>query len=142
VALSSSVGATIHYTIDGTTPTATSDVYSTPLAIDRTRTVMALGVLSGWTQSAIGSWTYTLVAADPALSPTGGLFGTAQRQGFNGRFSMASAGFTFGGSPIKQAPRVGPGLPGLEAPVSPSAALETRTRSRSVSALSWVAIFR
>jgi alpha-tubulin suppressor-like RCC1 family protein len=74
VTLSAQFGATIYYTTDGTTWA----VYSAPLAINRTTTVQAYGVLSGWTQSAIGSWTYTLVAADPALSPTGGLFGTAQ----------------------------------------------------------------
>ena len=78
LALSSSVGATIYYTTDGTTPTTASPVYTTAIAVNATTTLKALGVRSGWTSSAVGSWTYTLVAASPSLSPPGGAFGAAQ----------------------------------------------------------------
>lgn len=56
-------GATIHYTTDGSTPTATSPTYTGPLSIVATTVVKALGVLSGDNPSAIATATYTQVAA-------------------------------------------------------------------------------
>lgn len=56
-------GATIHYTTDGSTPTATSPTYTGPLSIVATTVVRALGVLSGDNPSAIATATYTQVAA-------------------------------------------------------------------------------
>ena len=53
-------GATIHYTLDGTDPTANSDTYSTPLAISETTTVKAIAMKQGMSNSSVASATYTI----------------------------------------------------------------------------------
>ena len=52
-------GATIHYTTDGTAPTAFSPVYSTPLSLTSTTTVKAIAVKAGMNDSAIAEATFT-----------------------------------------------------------------------------------
>jgi len=61
----STTGAVIHYTTNGSTPTASSTVYSAPLTISSTTTLQAIAVSSG-TSSAVASATYTI---SPALTP-------------------------------------------------------------------------
>ncbi len=48
-------GATIYYTVDGTTPTSASTQYFAPFLLTSTVTVKAIGVLSGDTDSAVAS---------------------------------------------------------------------------------------
>ena len=55
-------GSSIYYTIDGTTPTPTSTPYTIPIVVGSTTTLKAIGVLSGASNSAIASATYTLPA--------------------------------------------------------------------------------
>ncbi len=52
-------GATIHYTTDGSTPTASSTTYSSPIAISATTTVKAIAIKSGMTDSEVASKTFT-----------------------------------------------------------------------------------
>ncbi|MCQ2262641.1 MAG: chitobiase/beta-hexosaminidase C-terminal domain-containing protein, partial [Bacteroidales bacterium] len=56
-------GATIHYTTDGTTPTASSAVYSTPISVAETMTIKALAVKEGMINSEIAEATYTIQSA-------------------------------------------------------------------------------
>ncbi|GAA4657706.1 MULTISPECIES: chitobiase/beta-hexosaminidase C-terminal domain-containing protein [Amycolatopsis] len=53
-------GAQIRYTVDGSTPTASSPLYSAPLSIAKTTTVKAIGVKSGLADSAVVTATYTI----------------------------------------------------------------------------------
>ena len=53
------VGATIHYTTDGTAPTASSPVYSTELSLTSTTTVKAIAVKAGMNDSATATATFT-----------------------------------------------------------------------------------
>jgi hypothetical protein len=61
---SATVGATIHYTTNGDTPTTGSSVYSSPVAITASGTLKALAVKTGYTDSAVGSAAYVIQDAD------------------------------------------------------------------------------
>ncbi|ACU75494.1 coagulation factor 5/8 type domain protein [Catenulispora acidiphila DSM 44928] len=53
-------GASIRYTLDGSTPTASSTLYSGPISVTATTTVSAIAIASGMTNSAVASATYTI----------------------------------------------------------------------------------
>ena len=65
VALASATpGATIRYTLDGSTPTATAAAYAgTPLRVDRTTTIKAVAMKSGMSNSDLLSGTFTIQTA-------------------------------------------------------------------------------
>ncbi len=54
------VDATIHYTTDGTEPTAESAVYAEPIAVGETTTIKAIAMKEGMTNSEIATATYTI----------------------------------------------------------------------------------
>ena len=45
--------AAIHYTTDGTTPTASSPTYSAPITLTQTATVKAIAILTDWVNSSV-----------------------------------------------------------------------------------------
>ncbi|MGW5719520.1 chitobiase/beta-hexosaminidase C-terminal domain-containing protein [Amycolatopsis sp. NPDC003865] len=57
---SATSGATIRYTVDGSTPTASSTLYSGPISVPNSRTVNAIALKSGMTTSAVSSASYTI----------------------------------------------------------------------------------
>ncbi len=75
-------GAVIYYTIDGSTPTTSSTVYSTPITVDSgSVTIKAIAQATGFTASSVGSATYNIqptATATPAFSPGTGTYTTAQ----------------------------------------------------------------
>ncbi len=71
-------GATIHYTTNGSTPTASSTVYSAPISVTATETIKAIAIASGYTNSAVGSAAYTLKVATPTFSPAAGTYSSTQ----------------------------------------------------------------
>ncbi|MGE0447616.1 MAG: chitobiase/beta-hexosaminidase C-terminal domain-containing protein, partial [Vicinamibacterales bacterium] len=77
VTISSSAGATIHYTVDGTQPDATSPVYTTPLHVATSRTIAAIALRPGWAASETAIHTYQLqlgVLPAPVISPASGTY--------------------------------------------------------------------
>ena len=54
------VGATIYYTVDGSTPDATKTAYNGPIAVAATATIKAIAIKAGLTNSAVLSATYTI----------------------------------------------------------------------------------
>jgi hypothetical protein len=81
---SATTGAAIHYTTDGSAPTASSAAYSAPVPVAASATIKAIAVATGYTDSAIGSAAYVIdlplpgVAATPTFSPAAGTFTAAQ----------------------------------------------------------------
>jgi hypothetical protein len=71
VALSTATaGATIHYTLNGSTPTSSAPVYVGPFTVSSTTTVNAMASMSGMVDSAIASATFTIATPTPTPSPT------------------------------------------------------------------------
>lgn len=75
-------GAKIYYTLNGSTPTTSSPVYSTALTVASTTTIMAIAEASGDAPSAPVKGTYTISSygytAAPTFTPAAGTFTTAQ----------------------------------------------------------------
>lgn len=87
----STSGAKIHYTTDGTTPTASSPVYSGPIAVSTAKTIKAVAIGNGDVASGIASQTYVF---DTAKAPT-----FASKAGpYIGTVSVALASATTGAS--------------------------------------------
>ncbi len=63
------VGATIYYTIDGSTPGPSSLVYSGPFDITVTTTIKAIGILAGYNSSNIVTEIYNEVVFTPEILP-------------------------------------------------------------------------
>jgi hypothetical protein len=57
---SSTSGASIYYTTNGTTPTTSATLYVSPIAVSVSETVKAIAVATGYIQSAVGSAAYTI----------------------------------------------------------------------------------
>ena len=60
--------ATIHYTTDGTEPTASSPTYSSAITIDEAKTIKAIAVKSGLSNSAVATAAYTVVTPYTTIS--------------------------------------------------------------------------
>ena len=73
-------GATIYYTVNGTTPTTASTKYTAPITVSKTEKVEAIAVLAGHANSSVATAAYTISAAlaEPAFSKAAGTYTTAQ----------------------------------------------------------------
>src|SRR5206468_1024620 len=67
-------GASIYYTTDGSTPTTASSVYTGPVTLTKTTTLKAMAAAPGMANSAVTSATYTLQTATPTFNPSGGTY--------------------------------------------------------------------
>ncbi len=63
-------GAAIYYTIDGSTPTASSTLFSpsSPIAVSTTTTIQAIAVAPGFANSPVASGAYTIAASGPTVA--------------------------------------------------------------------------
>ena len=71
-------GSTIYYTLDGSTPTTASPVYSAPFTVSTNTLVQAMATATGFANSGILSKSYNFQAAAPVLSVAGGTYATTQ----------------------------------------------------------------
>jgi uncharacterized protein (TIGR02145 family) len=93
-------GATIYYTVDGSAPTASSNVYSAPIAVSATETIKAIATSSGNSNSQVASAAYTiqLPAASPTATPAGGVYTSAQTVTLSSATSGATIYYTLDGT--------------------------------------------
>lgn len=75
-------GATIYYTTDGSTPTASSSVYSGPITVSKTETLEAVASETGFSNSAAVTAAYTVnppaALPAPTFAPASGTYGGTQ----------------------------------------------------------------
>jgi Chitobiase/beta-hexosaminidase C-terminal domain len=103
--LDATSGAAIYYTTDGTTPTGSSALYTSPIVVDSTQTIKAIAIANGCSSSAVATALYTINAAPDfqiSVNPTSltvvaGHSGTATftitpMNGFNSVVSFTCSG--------------------------------------------------
>ncbi len=101
VAISSSTsGASIYYTTNGSTPTTSSTLYTGPITVSTSETLEAIATASGSSASAVASAAYVinLAAGTPTFSVAGGTYTSAQTVAISSSTSGASIYYTTNGS--------------------------------------------
>ena len=94
-------GATIYYTTNGTTPTTSSAVYSSAIAVSTSETLEAIATATGYTQSATGSAAYVInlpVTATPIFNPGAGTYTSVQTVTISDATSGATIYYTTNGT--------------------------------------------
>ena len=92
-------GASINYTNDGSTPSDTAGtLYTGPITVSGTTTVKAVAFATGLTNSTVSTATYTIRAVAPTFTPPGGTYTAAQTVTLSTTTSGASINYTTGGS--------------------------------------------
>ena len=80
----SDANAKIYYTTDGTTPSASSTLYSGPISVQTSETINAIAIDAGMQNSNVASAAYVIQSGStnqtpaPSFSPTAGTYQTAQ----------------------------------------------------------------
>ena len=92
-------GAAIYYTVDGSTPTTSSALYTDPIAVTQNMTIKAIAVHSGLANSDVASATYTVQVTPPTFSPAGGRFIVSQAIMLNTTAGATSYYTTDGSAP-------------------------------------------
>jgi hypothetical protein len=117
-------GAVIYYTIDGSVPTTSSTVYSSPIQVDSgSVTIKALAQAPGLSVSSVSSATYTIqvgATATPTFSPGTGTYTSAQSVTLSDSTPGAVIYYTTNGS----APTTASAVYSSPIPVNASATLE------------------
>ena len=95
---SATAGATIRYTLDGSDPTPSSTVYSTPVTVTQSRTLKARAWLTGTPTSNAGSRVYELKAVAPVFNPGGGTYNVPKTVAMSTTTTSATIRYTTDGS--------------------------------------------
>ena len=94
--------ATIYYTIDGSMPTTSSPVYSSPISVSSTTTFRAMAVSTGLPNSAVAQATYSIVlpqAPQPLFSPPPSTYSSAQSVKLSNNLNLPMYYTTDGSTP-------------------------------------------
>ncbi|MEA2539182.1 MAG: hypothetical protein QOH35_548 [Acidobacteriaceae bacterium] len=95
-------GAVIYYTIDGSAPTLSSPVYSTPITVDSgSVTIKAIAQATGFSASSVGSATFNIqptATATPTFAPGTGTYSSTQSVTISDGTSGATIYYTTDGS--------------------------------------------
>ena len=97
------VGATIYYTTNGTTPTTSSTMYTGPITVSATETLKAIAVATGDTASMVAFAAYNITyappsVATPAFSPAAGNYTSVQSVTISDATAGATIYYTTNGS--------------------------------------------
>lgn len=95
-------GATIHYTTDGSVPTATSPVYSAPIVVTANETINAYATASEYQDSSVASASYVITlptAAAPTFTPGAGTYTSVQSVTIADATTGATIYYTDGSTP-------------------------------------------
>ena len=92
--------ASIHYTIDGSTPTSGSTPYSGPITLTSSETVKAIAIAPGYPNSGIASVTFIIepLAATPSFSVASGTYTSKQTVVITDATAGATMYYTIDGS--------------------------------------------
>ncbi|QNI34186.1 chitobiase/beta-hexosaminidase C-terminal domain-containing protein [Alloacidobacterium dinghuense] len=74
---SRTAGSTIYYTTDGSTPTASSSVYSSPISVSGNQAIDAIAMAPGYSVSQVGSAAYVIQTTGQGINFGSGFTGTA-----------------------------------------------------------------
>ncbi|MGF7183721.1 chitobiase/beta-hexosaminidase C-terminal domain-containing protein [Tunturiibacter psychrotolerans] len=103
----SSSGSTIYYTTDGSSPTTSSSVYSSPIQVESTEVIHAMAIAPGLSASVISAGGYTIQATPVAIHFPSGFAGAGSSLALNGAgilngsmLQIAKAGATYTQSAI------------------------------------------
>ena len=103
-------GSAIHYTTQGSTPTAASPIYSGPISVAASETIQAIAIAPGFANSPVASSTYTLPPAGFTLAlsaasatvlsgqSTSVTVSATPQFGFNSAISFTCSGLPVGAS--------------------------------------------
>jgi hypothetical protein len=95
-------GATVHYTTDGSTPTASSSTYAAPITITGNATLKAIATVPGLTPSAVASAAFVIskqaAATTPAFSVKAGTYGAAVAVAISDSTAGATIYYTVNGA--------------------------------------------
>jgi uncharacterized protein YjdB len=98
---SATAGSIVHYTTDGSMPTANSPAYTGPISVSTTQTINAIAAATGYSNSAVGSASYNVVtptAATPTFSPAAGTYTSNQSVKISSATRSATIYYTTDGS--------------------------------------------
>jgi len=79
-------GATIHYTTDGSTPSASSTTYTSPISVTGSEAIKVIATASGYNNSAVATGAYTITNGNPSVNFANGFSATGMT--FNGFASL------------------------------------------------------
>ena len=110
--LGGTAATSIFYTIDGSTPTVNSPLYTGPITVNSTETVQAIATQAGYAQSAVGSAVYTFppLTATPRIWLAPGTYTSVQTVKITDATSGATVYYTTNGSIPTTASQKNPGL--------------------------------
>ena len=93
-------GASIHYTTNGSTPTAASPTYSGPITVTATETIHAIAVAARHLDSNVSTATYTKIiqAAMPTFTPAPGAYSSAKQVTISSTTAGAAIYYTTNGT--------------------------------------------
>jgi hypothetical protein len=97
---SATATAGIYYTLDGSTPTPASKLYTDPITITTDTTVKAISSASGYIESGVTTATFTFTGQTPAVAfqPGGGTYVAAQKVTLSDTDANAKIYYTTDGS--------------------------------------------